>query len=89
MNFPRITNPLFAISLAFVSFAAFAEPVHTKTSDEKPPEWTNADTNRDGYLTKEEFVPYASLGRFFDEMDTNDDNKISEEEYGVWIDEHK
>lgn len=89
MKFPRITNPLFAISLVIVSFAAFAEPVNTKTNDEKPPEWTSADTNRDGYLTKEEFIAYGSLGRFFDEMDTNGDQKISEEEYSNWIRDHK
>lgn len=89
MKFPRIANPLFAISLSVVSFVAFAEPASTRTNDEKPPEWTNADTNRDGYLTKQEFIPYASLGRYFDEMDTNGDKQISEQEYGFWIDQHK
>ena len=89
MKFPRIANPLFAISLAVVSLAAFAEPADTHANDEKPPEWTSADTNRDGFLTKEEFIPYASLGRFFDEMDSNGDNKISEAEYAAWFDEHK
>ena len=89
MKFPQIANPLFATTLAIISFAAFAEPANTNTNDEKPPHWTSADSNRDGYLTKEEFIPYASLGRFFDEMDSDGDNKISEAEYSVWIEENK
>lgn len=89
MSFPRIKNPLFAVSLAIVSLAAFAQEAAPVPSSQKPPEWTKSDTNRDGYLTKSEFLPFGSLGKHFDEMDLNHDNKISEEEYNDWFQHHK
>lgn len=84
MKFPRITNPLFALSLAVVSVAAFAEPSDMTTSKETAPEWTKADSNRDGFLTKDELVSYPAFGQDFDKVDTDGDNKISQEEFVQW-----
>jgi hypothetical protein len=84
MKFPRITNPLFALSLVVVSFAAFAESSKINNGKETAPEWSKADSNRDGFLTKDELVPYRTLGQDFDKIDTNGDNRISQDEYIAW-----
>lgn len=84
MKFPRIANPLFAASLAVVSIAAFAEPSDVTNKKETAPEWTKADSNRDGFLTKNELVSYPTLGQDFDKIDTDHDNKISAQEYIDW-----
>ncbi len=84
MKLPRITNPLFAASLVIVSFAAFAEPSETVQGRDNAPEWTKADSNRDGYLTKDELVSFPALGQDFDKIDTDGDNKISQTEYVDW-----
>jgi hypothetical protein len=85
MKLPAITNPLFALALAVVSFAAFAEPSSTgNSSKETAPEWSQADTNRDGFLTKNELVSYPTLGQDFDKIDANGDNRISQDEYIAW-----
>lgn len=55
----------------------------------KAPEWTSTDTNRDGYLTKEELIPFPSVLRSFEEIDTDHDGRISEAEYRVWIEHGK
>lgn len=54
----------------------------------KAPEWTASDTNRDGYLTKEELIPFPSVLKQFEQIDTDRDGRISEAEYRVWF-EHK
>lgn len=84
MKIPRITNPLFAATLAVVSVAAFATPPETVQGRENAPEWTKADSNRDGFLTKNELVSFPTLGQDFDEIDTDGDNKISQQEYVNW-----
>jgi hypothetical protein len=84
MKFPPITNPLFALSLVAVSFAAFAEPSAMSSSKQTAPEWSQADSNRDGFLTKNELVSYPTLGQDFDKIDTDGDNRISQDEYIAW-----
>lgn len=86
MKFPRISNPLFAMALAIVSVAAFAEPADMTNGKQTAPEWTNADSNRDGYLTKNELVSYPAIGQDFDKIDADGDNKISQQEYVLWHD---
>lgn len=86
MKFPRITHPLVAATLMAVSFSAFAQPAATGTGKETAPEWTKADSNRDGFLSKDELVPYPTLGQDFDEIDSDGDGKISESEYASWFD---
>ncbi|MGB0133975.1 hypothetical protein [Dokdonella sp.] len=87
MKFPRIRNPLFAAMLTILSFAAYAEKSDNVVgSRDAAPEWTDADSNRDGYLSKEELMPYPTLGQDYAEIDTNDDGKISQAEYVDWMD---
>ena len=86
MKFARISNPLFAVSIAIASFAAYAEPSDMVNAKESAPEWSKADSNRDGFLTKEELVSYPTLGQDFAKIDTDGDSKISEAEYTAWMD---
>lgn len=86
MTVPRIVNPLFAASLAIVSIAAFAESPGISPENELAPEWTKADSNHDGFLTKDELAPFPNLVHHFDKIDTNGDMKISESEYRSWLD---
>ncbi|MEZ5463152.1 EF-hand domain-containing protein [Dokdonella sp.] len=87
MKLPRIKNPLFAVTLVLLSFAAYAEKSdNVVASRDAAPEWTDADTNRDGYLSKEELMPFPTLGQDYAEIDTNDDGKISQTEYVDWMD---
>ena len=48
------------------------------------PEWSDSDTNRDGYLTKEELIPFPTLGQDFEKIDSDRDGRISEAEYRDW-----
>ncbi len=86
MKYPRIANTLFAASLAIVSLVAFAEASDTGTTDDPELQWTKADSNRDGFLTKDEMVPFPNLVHHFDKIDSNADMKISEAEYRAWMD---
>ena len=85
MNVPSIKNRLFAISLAIVSFAAFAESPGTTADNQVAPEWNQADSNHDGFLTRDELVPFPNLVHHFDKIDMDGDTKISETEYNSWM----
>lgn len=72
---------------ATLGFAQTATP--TKQDPNPPPkapEWTTADTSRDGYLTKEELIPYPGVLKQFEKIDTDHDGRISEAEYRAWRD---
>lgn len=89
-RFPAIKNPLFAVMLAMVSMAAYAQtPGMSAGVDEKAPEWSDSDKNRDGFLSKDELIPFPGVLRKFEEIDTDADGKISEAEYGDWRDSKK
>lgn len=88
MKLPRIRKPLFAVSLAVVSLAAFAQTPRPN-SGELAPEWTRTDTDRDGFLTKEELVPFPSVLKQFEAIDSDRDGKISQAEYADWVDAGK
>lgn len=88
MKLPRIKNPLFALALGAVSFAAFAEPASTH-QHETAPEWSKSDTDRDGFLSKEELIPFPGTLRNFEKIDTDGDGKISEAEYTAWRESKK
>lgn len=85
MKYPRVVNPLFAATLAIVSIAAFAESPGMTTNNEVAPEWTKADTNHDGFLTRDELVPFSNLVHHFDKIDSDADMKVSESEYRSWM----
>lgn len=83
MKFPRVKNPLFVLTLCVVSLAAFAQ-APAKSDDEMAPEWSKSDTDRDGFLSKEELIPFPGTLRNFEKIDTDGDGKISEAEYMHW-----
>lgn len=82
----RTTALALTIAASLASYGALAQTSDTVDARESAPEWSKADSNRDGFLTKDELVPYPTLGNDFDEIDTDGDNKISEMEYGSWMD---
>lgn len=83
---------LLVLMAASVPALAFAQTAERTKNDPNPPpkapEWTESDTNRDGYLTKEELIPFPSVLKQFEQIDTDRDGRISEAEYRVWF-EHK
>ncbi len=85
LHFPKIHQPLFAIAMCAVSFAAFAQtPAPVGGTSERAPEWSDSDSNRDGFLSKDELVPFPGVVRQFEKIDTDGDGKLSEVEYGDW-----
>jgi len=46
--------------------------------------WDDKDTNRDGYITKEELKGTPALITHFDKIDTDHDMKISPAEWKAW-----
>lgn len=82
---PTIRNPLFAIAFGAVAVAAFAQsPAQAGDDHHKAPEWSDSDTDRDGYLSRDELIPFPGVLKKFDEIDLDDDNRISELEYSDW-----
>jgi hypothetical protein len=74
------------IGASGVVFAQTAAPTaNDKVPRPKAPEWTETDTNRDGYLTKDELIPYPTVLKVFEQIDTDRDGRISEAEYREWI----
>ena len=86
MNTPRIRNPLIALALAMTSLAAFAQAPPSQAHIDKAPEWSKSDTDRDGFLSREELIPFPGVLKKFEEIDTDRDNRISEAEYAAWRD---
>jgi hypothetical protein len=75
-----------AILVAF-SGAAWAQVAESTANDAaRPaaPEWSESDSNRDGYLTKEELIPFPAVLKHFEKIDSDGDGRISEAEYGDW-----
>jgi hypothetical protein len=84
-----VSTTVLATLLLVAAGAANAQSAQATSKDEaRPaaPEWSDSDTNRDGYLTKDELVPFPTLGRDFDTIDTDRDGRISEAEYRDWRD---
>lgn len=87
MTIPR-TALLTALLLCATGVAQAQTSQATSKDEARPaaPEWSESDTNRDGYLTKDELVPFPTLGQDFDTIDTDDDGRVSEAEYKDWRD---
>ena len=82
------TSVLATLLFAAAGVASAQSAQATSKDEARPaaPEWSESDTNRDGYLTKAELVPFPTLGRDFDTIDTDRDGRISEAEYRDWRD---
>lgn len=91
MNMLRTS--LLAALVASVAPVAVAQTAAPTKQDPNPPpkapEWTQTDTNRDGYLTKEELIPFPGVLKRFEEIDTDRDGRISEAEYRAWYENGK
>jgi len=80
-----------ATLLALVATIAIAQtPAQTPPSDKAPTRgpamtkdaaWDDLDTNKDGYLSKDELKGSPAWVTHFDKIDTNHDGKISPEEW--------
>lgn len=89
---PLMTSVVATLLAGAATFAAAQNATATKEDPSLPPkapEWTTTDTNRDGYLTKEELIPFPSVIKRFEEIDTDRDGRISEAEYRTWIENGK
>lgn len=79
----KFIAPLMATALVFAGSAAFAED-SGKPPGFKPPQerFKEADTNGDGFLTKEEMQASQQkrLDEMFERTDLNKDGKLSKEE---------
>lgn len=80
------TALLAGLLLATIGVAHAQTSQATAKDEARPaaPEWSDSDTNRDGYLTKEELIPFPTLGRDFEKIDADRDGRISEAEYRDW-----
>lgn len=90
MSMLRVSLLATLVAAAPLALAQTAAP--TKQDPNPPPkapEWTTTDTNRDGYLTKEELIPFPSVLKRFEEIDTDHDGRISEAEYRAWYENGK
>lgn len=87
-----ITKVLGLSALLLASAAAFAQMTPndpSKNTDKGMPTkgvsndamWDSLDTNRDGYLTKDELAGSPGMVHNFDAIDTDHDGKISKAEW--------
>lgn len=93
----HVTSGLLAFALIGASATAIAQyraevppddPAANKThisNDTLAPEWTETDSNRDGFLSKEELIPFPSILKKFEQIDTNGDGMISQGEYADYL----
>jgi hypothetical protein len=82
------TGLLVMATLAAPSAFAAQEAASTQTVSH-PQQWTPADRNRDGQLSREELIPFPAFAELFDAIDTNRDGKISRAEYAAWLESRK
>lgn len=84
-----LSTSLLATLIAGAPALALAQSATPTKSDPNPPpkapEWTESDTNRDGYLTKEELIPFPTVLRKFEQIDSDRDGRLSEAEYRAWF----
>ena len=71
-----------AISTAHVIAAGDDNIDRTKTNHNSI--FSQLDANRDGFIQKEEAIKNSDFRENFDDVDDNDDNKVSSEEFGEW-----
>jgi hypothetical protein len=73
--------------IAGVAFAQMPQTSETPKTHgaamTKDAQWDDLDTNKDGYLTKDELKGSPAWITHFDKIDTNHDGKISPEEWKV------
>jgi hypothetical protein len=93
----NITTSAYALSLLLAASACGAQvsPSNPPATDaqDRPTQgramtsdasWDAKDTNKDGYITKEELKGDPALLTHFDKIDTDHDMKISPAEWKAW-----
>lgn len=60
------------------------KPTHQGRAMTSDASWDAKDTNKDGYITKEELKGDPALITHFDKIDTDHDMKISPAEWKAW-----
>lgn len=84
------TLPLCALALLVGGlFAQSAVAQDTKVVPQNKPltadqTWSSDDMNKDGYLDRKEVTGFPGMLRAFKDIDTNGDDKISQDEYRIW-----
>lgn len=96
MKGPRIRNGWLVAAFLATSIAAFAESpppslAHASSpgAADTPRQWTTADKNRDGLLSRGELSPFPAFSKGFAAMDGNADGQIWRSEYASWRDSRK
>lgn len=89
----KLCTSLLTLLVASGTSLAIAQTATPTKQDPNPPpkapEWSSTDTSRDGYLTKDELIPFPSVLKNFEVIDTDHDGRISEAEYQVWVENGK
>lgn len=82
---PICTLAIFAGGLFSQAALAQNADIVTKTSPVAANEtWSDDDKNRDGYLDRKEVTTFPGMLRAFKDIDTNGDDRISQDEYRIW-----
>lgn len=89
----KLLAPMMAMALVFAGTAAFAADAPKPDMKGPPPHdrFKEADTNGDGFLTKDEMKAQQDkhLNEMFDKTDTNKDGKLSPDEMKAGREEMK
>ncbi len=84
------TLPMCALALCLGGlFSQSAVAQDTKVVPQNQPlsaseTWSADDNNKDGYLDRKEVTGFPGMLRAFKDIDTNGDDKISQDEYRIW-----
>ena len=95
----NLTRGIAGLALCALSCACFAQGTpedpskHTGTAGQGDAmtgdsTWDDLDSNKDGYLTKDELTGSPALVTHFKDIDTNGDGKISPDEWKSWGKDH-
>lgn len=84
MKTRRMLKPV-NIAMAAAVVMAISAPLYAAPESEKPgpanPAFQKLDTNRDGYISRDEAAKLRNFGEAFSEADDNHDGKLDRDEF--------